>query len=332
MPTTGTATLTERYISATVRSLPPEVQDDVRAELEASIADAVEARREQGEDPQSAERAVIVELGDPGVLAAGYADRPLQLIGPKYYLAWWRLLKVLLWIVPTFAAAGVALGKVFEFATFGETVGAVATVIVLSIVHVGFWTTLVFAILERTATAPRWSWNPDRLPDPSDPGPRRADLIATVVFLVAAAGAILWDALRGFVRDDGVPVPILDPALWPVGMGVLLALMVGELVLAVAVYRARRWTTGAAVVNTLLAVAFVVFALYLLLSDQLVNPGFLEYLAVEHAAGLAEADARAAEQGGVMNVLAVILGVVIVGSGLWDAIDGWIKALRARRS
>ncbi|WP_144876890.1 permease prefix domain 1-containing protein [Microbacterium sp. 1.5R] len=332
MPRTSTATLTERYISATVHSLPPETQDDVRAELEASIADAVEARREQGEGSQSAERAVIVGLGDPGVLAAGYADRPLQLIGPKYYLTWWRLLKVLLWIVPTFAGVGVAIGKVFEFATFGETAGAVATTVVLSIVHVGFWTTLVFAILERTATGLRSTWNPDRLPDPTDPGPGRADLIATAVFLVAAAGAILWDALRGFVRDDGVPVPILDPALWPLGMAVLFALMLGELVLAIVVYRARRWTIGAAVVNTLLAVAFVAVALYLLLSDQLVNPGFLEYLATAHAAELAEVDARAAEQGGIMNVLSVILGVVIVGAGLWDAIDGWIKALRARRS
>ncbi len=34
-----TATLTERYISATIRSLTPQVQDDVRAELEAGGAD-----------------------------------------------------------------------------------------------------------------------------------------------------------------------------------------------------------------------------------------------------------------------------------------------------
>jgi len=44
-----TNTLTERYIAATVKSLAPTAQDDVRAELEASISDAVEARVEQGE-------------------------------------------------------------------------------------------------------------------------------------------------------------------------------------------------------------------------------------------------------------------------------------------
>lgn len=328
----STATLTERYIGATIRSLRPETQDDVRAELEASIADAVEARLDQGESPDAAERAVLTELGDPGLLAAGYADRPLQLIGPKYYLTWWRLLRLLLWIVPTFAAAGVALAKILEFATIGETIGAVVVAVITSIVHVGFWTTLVFALLERTATDPGTTWNVDQLPEPVERGAGRSEVIGSLIFLALAAGAILWDALRGFVRDDGAPVPILDPALWPVGMSVLLVLMLAELALAIAIYRRGRWTVGAAIVNTVLAIAFVVPATYLLVSGELVNPAFLQYLAVEHASEMAQADAGAAEQGGVLRILSVILGVVIVGSGIWDVVDGWIKTARASRS
>ena len=72
-------TLTERYISATTDSLPPDTQGDVRAELEASIADAIESRLEQGEDPEEAERIVLTDLGDPAALAASYADRILFL-------------------------------------------------------------------------------------------------------------------------------------------------------------------------------------------------------------------------------------------------------------
>jgi hypothetical protein len=329
MPTT--ATLTERYIGATIRSLRPEAQGDVRAELEASIADAIEARLEHGETPESAERAVLTELGDPGLLAAGYADRPLHLIGPRYYLTWWRLLKLLLWIVPTFAAFGVALAKILEFATIGETIGAVVVAVITSIVHVGFWTTLVFALLERTATDPGTSWDVDQLPEPVDGGAGRSEVIGSLIFLALAAGAILWDALRGFVRDDGAPVPILNPSLWPVGMTVLLVLMLAELALAVAIYRRGRWTVGAAIVNTVLAIAFVVPAMYLLVSGELVNPAFLQYLAVEHASEMAQADAGAAEQGGVLRILSVILGVVIVGSGIWDIVDGWIKTARASR-
>ncbi|WP_449407644.1 permease prefix domain 1-containing protein [Microbacterium maritypicum] len=329
MPTT--ATLTERYIGATIRSLRPEAQGDVRAELEASIADAIEARLEHGETPESAERAVLTELGDPGLLAAGYADRPLHLIGPRYYLTWWRLLKLLLWIVPAFAAFGVALAKILEFATLGETIGAVVVAVITSIVHVGFWTTLVFALLERTATDPGTSWDVDQLPEPVDRGAGRNEVIGSLIFLALAAGAILWDALRGFVRDDGAPVPILNPTLWPVGLTVLLVLMLAELALAVAIYRRGRWTVGAAIVNTVLAIAFVVPAMYLLVSGELVNPAFLQYLAVEHASEMAQADAGAAEQGGVLRILSVILGVVIVGSGIWDIVDGWIKTARASR-
>lgn len=42
-------------------------------------------------------------------LAAGYVDRPLQLIGPRYFLTWWRLLKLLLAIVPAVAFVGVSV-------------------------------------------------------------------------------------------------------------------------------------------------------------------------------------------------------------------------------
>ena len=104
-----TTTLTQRYIAATVKSLSPAAQVDVRAELEASIADAIEGRVEQGEKREDAERAVLTELGDPAVLAAGYADRPLHLIGPRYYVTWWRLVKLLLMIVPVCVVGGVAL-------------------------------------------------------------------------------------------------------------------------------------------------------------------------------------------------------------------------------
>ena len=143
---TTTATLTERYISATIRSLRPDAQDDVRAELEAAITDAVEARVEQGEAPEAAERAVLTDLGDPGVLAAGYADRPLHLIGPRYYLTWWRLLKLLLIIVPACAAVGVAIAKLIEGAPVGDVIGAIVAVTLSVVVHVCFWVTLVFVV------------------------------------------------------------------------------------------------------------------------------------------------------------------------------------------
>lgn len=158
-----TTTLTQRYIAATVKSLSPAAQVDVRAELEASIADAIEGRVEQGEKREDAERTVLTELGDPTVLAAGYADRPLHLIGPRYYVTWWRLVKLLLMIVPVCVVGGVALGQTLSGAPIGTIIGQSIAAGLSSIVHVCFWVTLVFAVLERTGADMGLQWDVDQL-------------------------------------------------------------------------------------------------------------------------------------------------------------------------
>ena len=318
---TTTSTLTERYIDATIRSLAPELQDDVRAELEASIADAVDARLEQGESPTAAERAVLTGLGDPGILAAGYADRPLQLIGPKYYLVWWRLLKLLLIIVPICAFGGVMLGQLIDGAPTGEIIGTAVVAALGSIVHVGFWVTLVFFILERTGADTGVKWNVDQLPEPTQNGAGRADAIASLIFLVLGVGAVLWDAFIGFFPTGGAPIAILNPALWPWGITFFFALFAAEALLAVVVYAQRRWTVGAAVVNTLLAVVFAAWSLTLLVRGELLNPEFLSHVFTDN--GVTEE---------TMRILTVITGFGLVAFPLWDIVDGWIKTVRARRS
>ncbi|WP_309065832.1 permease prefix domain 1-containing protein [Microbacterium sp.] len=320
-----TATLTERYISATIRSLRPDVQADVRAELQASIDDAVEARLEQGESREQAERAVLTELGDPGILAAGYADRPLHLIGPRYFLTWWRLLRLLLIVVPACAMLGVAIAEVLGDATVGEVFASVIAMGLSVIVHVSFWTTLVFAVLERTGTDTGVKWDVDQLPEQQDDGAGRSELIGSLVFLAIAVGAILWDRFRGFVQEDARALPILNPELWPWGIAGLFALIVLEAALAVAVYAARRWTTTLAIVNSALAVLFVSWALTLLGRGELVNPAFVDSLVGSGAVQSAEPSG----QGGVLAVLAAITGVAIVAFAVWDVVDGWRKARRA---
>src|SRR5690625_3125190 len=175
--------LADRYISATINELPAELHDEVRPELQASIADAVEARMAQGEDRETAERAVLTELGDPAVLAAGYADRPLQLIGPGYYLPWLRLLKRLLMIIPPIIFVIVAFVQVLASGDIGTVMAEGITVTITTALHICFWVTLAFAIMERTGVETGLTWDVDQLPEPRQEHPGRADLIASLVFL-----------------------------------------------------------------------------------------------------------------------------------------------------
>ena len=96
MTTTTNASLTDRYVAAALKGVQADQREDVAAELRGSIADAVEVRTSQGESPDTAERAVLLELGGPTRLAAGYSGRPLYLIGPAFYPDYIRLLRLLL--------------------------------------------------------------------------------------------------------------------------------------------------------------------------------------------------------------------------------------------
>ncbi|WP_245714931.1 HAAS signaling domain-containing protein [Micromonospora inyonensis] len=99
---------TDRYLAATLRSVPVARREEIATELRASIDDMIEARTTDGQDTAAAEREVLTELGDPAQLAARYAGRRLYLVGPRYYLAWERLLKRLLTFLP--ATVGIVVG------------------------------------------------------------------------------------------------------------------------------------------------------------------------------------------------------------------------------
>ena len=312
-------TLTDRYVWAAARTLPETQRAEFGRELRERIGDVIDARVERGAAPADAEHAALVELGDPVQLASSYIDRPLQLIGPKYFLTWGRLLKLLLVIVVPISAAGVLLGRIISGAEIGEMIGTTIGVTLSVAVHLCFWVTLVFAVLERSpGTVPLTTWTPEQLPQPRDDARagRLGDLIASVVFLVLFAIAIVWQQ-SGAIWIDGErqPIPVLDPALWSFWIPWFLGLIVLEIAFAVVIYL-RGWTWVLAGVNVLLNVAFTVPAVWLFLTGQLLDPAFID------AIGWPWGDASG------FTVAVIVLGVI--GLAVWDIIDGFLKAARNR--
>lgn len=316
------STLSERYVAATINSLGTGTGtvEDVRAELEALIADAAEARTEQGETPENAEHAVLTELGDPAILAAGYADRALHLIGPRYYLLWKRLLKLLLIIVPTTAVAGVTLAQILAGSSVGATVGQAFVVGITTIVHVAFWLTVVFVSLERSGADIVPKWDVGQLAGPKDDHLGQGSLIVTLIFYAVAAAVLLWDHLIGLVRLSGEPLPILNPGLWPWAILAAVLLIAAEGLVAFLVYRARRWTTALAIANTALAVIFMGLALTLLGRGLLFNP---EFIAQALSANDVNDDS--------IRTLGILTGFMIAGIAAWDIADGWLRSARSAR-
>ncbi|MBD3940338.1 hypothetical protein IF188_01325 [Microbacterium sp. NEAU-LLC] len=318
---TITESLTDRYVDAAMRTVPEDQRSDLAAELRGSIDDQIEARIADGADAESAERAVLTDLGDPDVLAAGYTGRQLHLIGPRYYLDWWRLLKLLLWIVLPCVAFGVALGQVLSGATVGETIGSAVVAVLTAALHIAFWTTLVFVVLERTGheTMDAGPWTPDRLPEPRQRGAGLGDMIASIGFLLIMAGVVLWDHFIGLVPTEP-GLSFLDDGLWPWWIMALFLVMALEAVLAIAVYGVGRWTVPLAVADGILNLIIAVPALWLLAQGRLINPDFFPSI-IDGADGET-----------VQNIVATIVGFVIVAVAIWDTTDAALKAVRSRQA
>lgn len=318
-----TTTLTDRYIAETLRGIRPESHDDVRGELTASIADAVDARIEQGEAPDAAEHAALNDLGDPALLAAGLADRPLQLIGPRYYVMWLRLLRLLLAIVPVCIAALATIDP----ATRGESIGRVIAEAfgagVTGAMHVFFWTTLAIVIMERTNAASghtREAWTVDRLPQVTVSTRGAADLIATTIVLIVAALGFWWDRAFGWIVLDGEAIAIFAPALWPWWMTGLFALFALIVLFQVVLFIRHRWTTALAVVNTALNALGVSWFLTLLGRGELFNDRLIEVL-VAHSGVTDE----------TLLVVAIVIGFAGAAIAAGGIVDGWVKRAKDSR-
>jgi hypothetical protein len=312
--------LTDRYLAATLRSVPAARRAEIATELRASIDDMVEARAAGGQDAGTAEREVLNELGDPAQLAARYADRRLHLIGPTYYLAWERVLKQLLSFLP--ATVGVIAGTLA--AANGNAGGAVGEGITTALgvaIQIAFWVTLVFAVLERLNLAldlPEWTV--DRLPEErADRQVLLTDTGAAIGWLVLLIAYLPWQHYRSFVPDgEGGDVPILDPALWSFWLPFLIAVLVASIGLEIVTYRVGRWTWPLVATNAVLDLAFAVPVVWLLLSDRLLNPEL-----VQRVDWFGEGD----NLGTVTAV--VVAGTVLIT--LWDIADSVVKAYRHRR-
>lgn len=317
--TTTNATMTDRYVAAALKGVHDDQRQDVAAELRGSIADAVDARMAQGDAPEAAERAVLVELGDPMRLAAEYTGRPLYLIGPAFYPDYVRLLRLLLSIVvPIVAVVVGAASAIGGDSPWNVLIAAIGSGFSVG-VQLAFWVTLVFALIERSGAQPRSTaseWNLDDLPELPDRRIGLGETVASVTGLSLLIWFLLWQPGYQESLDAGGPsIPILDPALSTFWIPALVAVLLASIALELVKYRRGHWTAPLAAVNTVLNLAFAVPALWLISTDQLLNPDFLTAVSIGEFAPLAEQ---------VPTVAAWVIAVVCV----IDVAEGWWKALR----
>lgn len=305
--------LVDRYVLTALRRVPEQQRTDIDRELRASIADAVDARMDAGAEHDAAVRETLLELGDPDRLADSYADRRTYLIGPELFGLWRRLMTLQYTVVLPIIIAVAVLVEVVDGGTIGSAIGAGINAILSAGVHLAFWTTLVFAVLERTGQGRKelgLVWTPDSLPEYEQGRRVGTQMVVDLVWIVLLIAALV---LQQFTFSAE---PVLDPANWSFWWPYLIGILLIEAAYTVWVHRMTVRTHVTTVVNAVIGLASAVPMIWLLATDRFFNPDFTF--------------ARAGD-GSVEDWTSRALVVVIVAVTLWDIVDQGMRAERSRK-
>lgn len=293
--------LIDIYIQEVTRRLPEKDREDVSMELRSTIEDMLPD--DYGEDEA---KEALAKLGNPAVLASGYSNRPMHLIGPHYYESYVSLLKMLLPIAIVISVISVVAENLIGYSG-GENpdtmIHAFVNLIVEGIVgsfgvivQFFFWITVIFVIIERAdanrdseSNASRFkAWTPDDLKKLAHIPEKR------VISKISVFGSLLWTTVwvsLYFYADHIVVVHLRQDSglellysvfnqevllrYWP-----LVLIMAGlEIALALYKYFIGQWTPRLAIFNTVVQLMGALIVIFILLSPNLFNPDFLAFMA-----------------------------------------------------
>ncbi len=321
----------ERYVATVLEPIAENQRSEVRTEIRGAIGEMVGQRIEAGEPEDVAVRAALNELGDPARLAASYSDRQQYLIGPPWYPSYIKALKVVSGVVLPVVAV---ISMVETLA--GDSDGLIDAVIdaIGSVIwaagQILFWTTVGFAIAERTKGAGslpqrRREWSVADLPRAE--GPRQitlGDVLPSMIALVVfGALAVLQHSrgvgliVRGDFADSYDHLPVIDPDLgiaWVIGFFGLLAI---SLAVEIVKYVVGSWSRPVLFLVVAEAVLWSAYAGALAWSEPIFNP--------ELVRRFDEADADWWVAGGSANSIAAVIMIAIAGWEVWEAWQGHRK-------
>ncbi|MEU4237703.1 permease prefix domain 1-containing protein [Actinoplanes sp. NPDC026619] len=308
--------LIDRYVYTALRRVPEQQRGDIDQELRASIEDAVDARVEAGEERDAAVETTLTELGDPDKLADQYAGRTNVLIGPEIYPAWRRLLTLLLAaVLPIVVIIGVVI-QLVDDPDVGKVIGGAITSILTVGTQMAFWTTAVFAVIERTGAGRndiKLNWTLKDLPKYEPSTIPKTEVGAGIVWPALLITALVW---QQFGLSE---VPVLDPANWSFWW----PYMIGALVLGagyqVWLYRRRKYDRTVSVVNAVQQLISAVPLIWLLSTDHFFNPEFHNF------ADLGDGDVK-------QWLTAIVIAILALGTAydIFKVIVRGEQALRGR--
>ncbi|WP_212958008.1 HAAS signaling domain-containing protein [Bacillus sanguinis] len=290
--------LIDIYVEEVAKRLPENNREDIILELRSTIEDMLPD--DYNEDD---EKRVLEKLGSPVSLANGYLDRPMHLIGPRYFDVYTTLLKMIIPIAAVIALIAMVAENFVGYDGEQAVLNVILNVIGKGIgeiievgLHVFFWLTLVFAILERTdkdkgtqpLTTSLKKWTPDDLKNTSYV-PKKKSISKFEVF-----GGLMWTAiwatlyfyanhLVGVYNATESGLKFVAPTFnqdvllqyWPIVMIMIV------LEIAISLYKLvqGQWTKRLAIGNAILQIVGTIVFIIIVVNPHIFTDGFITFVA-----------------------------------------------------
>ncbi|MGE1108320.1 HAAS signaling domain-containing protein [Bacillus wiedmannii] len=290
--------LIDIYVEEVAKRLPEKNREDIILELRSTIEDMLPD--DYNEDD---EKRVLEKLGSPVSLANGYLDRTMYLIGPRYFDVYTTLLKMIIPIAAVIALIAMVAENFVGYDGEQAVLNVILNLIGKGIgeiievgLHVFFWLTLVFAILERTdkdkgtqpLTTSLKKWTPDDLKNTSYI-PKKKSISKFEVF-----GGLMWTAIWATLyfyanhlvgvyhgTESGlkfVAATFNQEVLlqyWPI----VVIVIVFEIGISLYKLVQGQWTKKLAIGNAILQIVGTIVFIVIIVNPHLFNEGFITYVA-----------------------------------------------------
>ena len=333
--------LIEVYVREVTRRLPEKMRNDIALELRSTIEDMLPENYTEVNVKK-----VLEKLGNPATLAAQYRDRPMHLIGPKFYDIYISILKLTLTIVSIVVLSLFIIEKVASLSntealsllTVSGFIAEAIGIVFEAGIQIFFWVTIVFIIFDRTIsptvhvplTLSGTPWKPDDLKNISNVPLKKAikiseigigffwTVIWAVVYFKATHLIGVYESREGQSGLEFVmPVFQHDVLLsyWPL-VSLLILL---ELFLLAYKAKLRQWTFKLAISNTIVQLVGIIGFIIIISNPNLVNPEFVTYFS----------QLLDNSQDNLSSTLSWIYGIIVASvivTGLIDCYTGFRKA------
>jgi hypothetical protein len=283
--------LVNRYVYAVTRSLPEKQRADIEKELKTLIDDMIE----ENDEPISYEskvQKVLVELGDPEMLADNYRGSKRYLIGPQFYEKYILVLKIVLIAV----FAGITMAIMAEgFFTKEQNELDVVKDYLAALFSGGLqafaWTTIAFMIAERSYmntekgkaekdNLEKSKWSPSELPVIPE---RKAlipihepviSIIFSTIFLV-----LLYNTPKVFsayikVENETIVIPVFSQQAMQGFRIILISILLLLVLKEVLKLYSRRWTLKLSTAVAVISAISTILTLSIFTNSSVWNPDF----------------------------------------------------------